>query len=402
MNEIKVNEIWDFLWNKLYYPGTSLIYDIVVWDDKNELIKGLPTIEEIQNKVPNPCGWGTGMEDSMINGGVMLESIVNRYEVTRDPEMKSYAEKMLAGIKLCAEVSDKKGFLARSVSPYDGKSYYINSSRDQYTHAISALVRYFECDMCTESEKEIIRKILVGFAEGAEEDVTEENEYHLCRADGKPSPVAKMWGKGVWPHEIHRLHMIYIAAWAVSGDEHWLDMYKKYRDEGLRIANEIDFGFVISVGMYGIFQMQISLRLIYDYEPDAEYKNKYLEIMKKCAAEAKKYRFTDINKYSKELVNGDEVPWRKRKFTYEGECLMSGDAYFVPYSDYFHSILELRNISEALFIQSICPDESVPEEQVRECSEVLEFFDFDKHKTYYPIGFMASYWCMKRYNVMVK
>lgn len=403
MNENTVNVIWNFIWENLYYPKTSLLYDRKILDDENNISKDvLPTPEEIKKQIPNPCGWGTDMEDSMINGGVMLETIVNRYEATGETEMKSYAEKILAGIKLCTEISDKKGFLARSVSPLDGKSYYINSSRDQYTHVISSLVRYFECDMCTESEKELIKKILVGFAEGAEEDVIEETDYHLLRADGHPGLVTKMWGKGVWPHEINRLHMIYIAAWVVSGDEHWLDMYKKYRDEGLRIANEIDYNGVISFAMYGIFQMQVSLRLIYDYEPDAEYKEMYLDILKRGAAVAKKYRMTDVDKYSKDKVNEKEIPWRKRKFTYECESPINGYGYFVPYSDLLAYLSGLRNISEALFIQTLCPGETIPKEQIENCEKVLELFDFEKHTTYYPIGFMASYWSMKRNNTEIK
>lgn len=205
----------------------------------------------------------------------------------------------------------------------------------------------------------------------------------------------------MWPHEINRLHMIYIASWVASGDEHWYEMYKKYRDEGIRIAYEIDYDKVISFAMYGIFQMQISIRFLYDNEPDAEYKEKYLELLKRGAAVARDYRL-DVNQYSKEQVNGTETPWRKRSFIYECESPIGGYGYFVPYSDYFASILGLRNISEALYIQAVCPGTVISKSQIDNCAEVLDLFDFEKQTTYYPLNFMSSYWCMKKYNTLIE
>lgn len=88
------------------------------------------------------------MEDSVINNAMMLDTVVSRYLVTKDPALKPYADKLFAGLKLCATVSERSGFIVRSVSPFDGVSHYINSSRDNiligYTAPIVFMIRDFQ------------------------------------------------------------------------------------------------------------------------------------------------------------------------------------------------------------------------------------------------------------------
>ena len=112
-----------------------------------------------------------------------LEGIIARYNVTKEPELLEQAADIYEGLKTCATVSNQRGFLARSVSPIDGKSHYMNSSRDQYTHWIYIGYAFYNHPLCDESQKEKIRKVLVSFAEKAEHDVTGANNYSLLRED---------------------------------------------------------------------------------------------------------------------------------------------------------------------------------------------------------------------------
>ena len=64
------DRIRDFLWNRLYCPETSLFYDNLFPD--GTFSSGLPTPEELALDIPNPCGWGTGMEDGMMIAGIIV------------------------------------------------------------------------------------------------------------------------------------------------------------------------------------------------------------------------------------------------------------------------------------------------------------------------------------------
>ena len=122
-----IRSAWDYLWDKLFCPKTSLFYDYRVSTEKDGAVCTLPSAEMVQKQIPNPCGWGVGMEDSVINNATMLDTVIARYEVTKSCEMQQYADKLYEGLKLCATVSDRSGFIVRSVSPFDGVSHYMTS-----------------------------------------------------------------------------------------------------------------------------------------------------------------------------------------------------------------------------------------------------------------------------------
>ncbi len=134
--EKQIEKMWYSVWKDYFYEKTSLIYDFRVDYECDSAISDLPTADEISMMVPNGCSWNTGMEDSMIHGGMMLDVIIKMYNKTGDSTLSEYAEKIFAGIKKCSYISGISGFLARSISPYDEKSFYLDSSRDQYTLSV--------------------------------------------------------------------------------------------------------------------------------------------------------------------------------------------------------------------------------------------------------------------------
>ena len=116
-----IREAWRMSFEKLYCEKTKLFYDYLAEDAPDGAISNLPDPETIRLQIPNPCGWGTGMEDSVLNGGIMLEALVTLYQKTRDTEILPVLHEVFEGFLACATVSDQEGFLARSISPADGR-----------------------------------------------------------------------------------------------------------------------------------------------------------------------------------------------------------------------------------------------------------------------------------------
>jgi len=265
---LRIREVFE---REYFAEGMDLIYDYRTSTEHEHRFDHLPTPEEIALRLPNPCGWVSGMEDSVINGGIALEMYL-------DADDESNARRIRRGLELCGTVSGVPGFVARSVSPRDGKSFYPESSRDQYTHYVYALWRYFCSAFATEEEKREIAALLVDAARFCETHVTEENDWTLPRADfGSPrSTVCKLWH--VNPHEAARLPMFYAGAYAVSQDPHWLDLALRYAgpaaDESMKLG-------VRSYNAFALFQMLCSCRLLHDVLPDAALKARYSEVMRR-------------------------------------------------------------------------------------------------------------------------
>ena len=400
-----MENIWEFYTTKMLCKKTNLIYDFITSDEEDGLTKNLPTVAEIKKQIPNPCGWGTGMEDSMLNNPLMLDAVIYRYEVTKDESLFELADRLLDGIKLCSTISKDRGYLARSVSPFDGKSHYINSSRDQYTQVIFALFHYYNSSMMRDKDKEWITDVLVSFAERAEKNVKPETNYDYLREDGGRSIVSTMWGDELLGHEVNRLHMVYLAAWYVSRDEHWFDLYKEIRDEGVQRA-------LIKINprmeMYGYLQMQCSIRLLYEAEPEAEYKEKYKEILDWVARLASLYRMEELDY---EEVNITFNNWRdnnatndKRWFAPDAgdDILIDGYVYYVPVTEGWSKIMPARNITEAIFVRALGGQVNVTDGQMEDFNRALEYYDKDRHCSYAYIAAPLSYWASRYYDEVKK
>ena len=139
----KVDNAWKIVWERFCHSSTMLFYDYISSYEKGKELSHLPTTKEIKEQYPNPCGYGTGMEDCMILSGTMLETIVDRYETTGETQMNEYASNLFKGIVSCSLIESCPGFVARGICVEDDKSFYINSSRDQYTHAVYGLWKYY-------------------------------------------------------------------------------------------------------------------------------------------------------------------------------------------------------------------------------------------------------------------
>ncbi|MBQ9975481.1 MAG: hypothetical protein IJP16_03150 [Clostridia bacterium] len=406
--EKNIQKGWDFIFDKLYYPKTHMIYDFLYKDSIEESVDFYPNAEEIKNSFPNPCGWGTGMEDSTLNLCTMLETIENRYKATEDEEMKKYFDMMLEGLMITGTVSGSPGFIARCVSPCDGKSVYMDTSRDQYTHWVFAGHIIHNSKLARDEQKKSSAKIIVDIAKKMEREVTRENGGYSLRLDGGRGRVCQMISSAeapLGPHEILRFPMFYLAAYEVSEDEHWLNKYRELREE---LLTETEKGFTVewiekiekSFGyVYGTYQAQYSFRLLYDIETDEKYKERYLRLMQIAAEGSRCYLDTAHKNIG--IYNFEQPyyrPWRDIKKVSYGN--IDGYEYYVPNStdgdDYIKEIelvrKNLRNTGEAVIIHNLCPNVTLNDEDTKKLTEIIESSNFNNIKSYWPIVLCGAWW----------
>lgn len=251
-----MEKMLSYLWNTLFCPETNLFYDRI--RPGSDRFGDLPSAEEIARQFPNPCGWGSGMEDCAMNGGHMLLTLAQLHHLTGQ-DVTEEVRKVLKGIRLCESVHSNKGFLVRGVSHRDGKSCYFNSSRDQVTMVVGGLFEvYRQLPSLPEDLKELIRVMLLEMAQYCRKTVTKENKYSYLRLDGGRAVVSDLWACDV--HEMLRLPMIYAACGEVCDREEFRQETLRYMEEGLRVSEKFDKGKYY--WDFPLIQMQLSLDVL--------------------------------------------------------------------------------------------------------------------------------------------
>lgn len=404
MQEILEKQIqngWDFVMNKLYHPDTHMIYDYLTKETAVASAEDYPTPEEIQICAPNPCGWGTGMEDSTLNLSSMTEAVLARYAVTKDEGLKPQLQMLYEGL-IKNGTAAEPGFIARSICAADGVSVYMDSSKDQYTNWVYAAHRLLQSELLTAEQKNTLKEILVNIARKLERDLNSEYKGYLCRLDGKPGIVSEMDSEKLETHEILRMPMLYMAAYEASGDLHWYQKYCDRREELLSRAEAnytIEKLISVARGRWGYnyiyYQAQYSMRLLYDTDPDEAYRERYLrllEISAKGVEEFVKKAFD--NKHTLQQKQEYFLPWRKTPANYWG--IFYGKSYYVPNIWIDRPIFKwLRNVGESVIIQCTCPDYQIPEWEKEMFFTFIKEADFTHATNYWPVLFCDAWWLAK-------
>ncbi len=398
--EKNVQAAWDFVFDKLWCEKTKLIYDYMTGEGADGAFRHLPTKEEIEKNYPNPCGWYTGMEDGDISGGMMLDAVLYRYEMTKEKSMKKYADDLYEGLMGNATVGPK-GFLARARLPEDGKTYYVNSSRDQYTHWIFAMTHFFNSELADEEQRENIKKVLVDFAEKAERDLTPENDYSLLNAVGKPSLVCWMRGEMINRHESLRTAMIYLAAYAVTNNSHWLEKYREERAWGLDFAEKIQFEGHLFERAFALMQMQLSVRLLYDYETDGEYKARYKALMEKVADGSEHFVLESRENLKGVKMQKTVISWRDCPEEFIGSE-WNPYGYEVKLPNVYRAscgnlMWDLRNASDSIILQCLCDGREIKKEQIEALTEILKTLSFADSFNHTAVAYCLAFWTLKKY-----
>ena len=384
---------WNFIFDRFFCSKTHLLYDALA-DDTSKAYDFLPAPEQIRADYPNACGWGTGMEDSVLSGGSAADALIALYRATGNKAIKPMLDELFRGLFACAEADGDSGFVARSLSPEDGKSFYSNSSRDQYTHYVYAAVRFYDSELSDEMQKETVRRTLVNLAKKCLREVTPENGYMLLRADGKESLVNTMWGN-LGPHEFLRLPMFYLAAFHVTGDKKWQTEYLKYRDEAIQKSHGFDYNASRS---YCALQMAYSLRLVYDLDADEAVRGELLSLLKETAA----YGLPHALENGKALCQAsarDSFNFTYKKW-YEVEPMkdlgvIGGKRYLNPGQNentkINPSFYPVRDVGEAASLVALCPDYPVSDELCKTLVSLAGNIDYATHHTYAPLLVACGY-----------
>ena len=331
--------------NEYLADTTNLVYDYRNTLDHDHRWDALPTPEEVAKRLPNPCSWGSGMENGMINTPIALSMYI-------DAGNEAMAYRMYQGLKLCGTITGVPGALVRSVHPGDGKSWFPEASRDQYTHYVYSLWEYYHSTMASEEVKAEIRELLSDVADHCEKYITKETNYTLPRADFDPvqSPVCQLWE--VEPHEAARLPMFYLAAYDVTGNEHYFEMYRKYAVEAGNAGNNLE---CMNYNSFALLQMHLSCLLIYTVEKDPAIRELYLENMR----EIQRYGYYDLLRASN---------WRRTNDIYLAPMDWHLNSYCRVYPGCRHVIPKLaddiqiayqvmREINEVVLTALMMPEE---------------------------------------------
>ncbi|MFA7003152.1 MAG: hypothetical protein WC429_03865 [Verrucomicrobiia bacterium] len=380
----QAEQAWEISWSRYFRPETSLFYDYVSSKDPAKRQAHLPTVEEIKRQYPNTCGWGTGMEDSAISAGVWMATICDRYDATGDVRMRKYAGKVWAGMALLMKVSKAPGFLPRSVCIKDRQSHYIESSRDQYTHYCHGLWRFYHSPLAEEAQRAAMRRILADICTRMEEFVVPgERNYSICREDGVPGIVDKMWE--VDAHEWARLPMVYLIGWDLTGNEHWRDQYRRYAWKAARESVKAPLSFRTP---YAHQQAVFSLEPLVALErEDPNLRSAWLRAMEFYAGRMERFSWQCLD-YKRLDPTGLDMDWRHRK------TLTMKSGHVVPQwpDQVLREMKTVREPAEALLSQLLVPGRPFSADQLDRLKHQLLQTNFDGSITYslfYPV---ATYW----------
>ena len=388
-----IEQAWDMVWSRFYLPQVQTFGDYLSSYERGKEQSHLPTADEVKRQYPNPCGYSTGMEDGAILGGAMLSVLCDRFAATKDESLREKAANVFSGLKRCATVHGVKGFVSRNACPEDATSIYINSSRDQVTHFVHGLWCYFHSPLADEATKQQIRTLLADVAERMIAFVTPDNDFDFCRADGTRCPlgICRMWN--VQSHEAARLPMIYAAAWDLTKDERYRVQWRKYAAEA--IAQSANPG--ENKPAYALLQMQCSLELLHDLEPEAELKTSLHTCMMKVRDLAAK-RFSIVRQKiatktpAQMCMLGPD--WRRVKEWKDQK------GYANPQWGPFREIWSLtREAGEsALILLMVEPSATTPSQR-NEIAEMFRSFDYTHNASCGLIYHLAAYWKAKRERV---
>jgi len=389
--ERHMKESFFYIRNHLFLEKTGLIYDHIVVGQE----EAFPSAAEISSVFPNPCGYSTGMEDGMINGATMLDACLIKYEKESDSFAAELAKKLVDGMLNCVFSAKSEGFLPRAVSVEDGISHYPDSSRDQYTMFAFGMHRYLRSALCTPKEKKNIAKAAIAIAQRAEKNITPETGYDMLTEDGQSTCVNVMWGNTISNHEYLRLPMLYLLAYEASDDICWLDKYCVFRAEAYEKSLPMEEQYW---AFYTLQQMQASILLCYDVDPDNEWKQRYLSLMNIVADYAedsvddvrqKIEKYSNYNAPQPSFRNLNLIPSQPFiKLGYQNALMperSDADAFFA-----------LQDGAQVAIIAGLVPYR-IPRKKTQELLwDAFAKIDLSKHERNLPLYFFDGYYrCMQ-------
>lgn len=397
-SEINIDTAFSYIKNRLFNPDTRLIYDHA----HARCAEHFPTPDEVAKSFPNPCGYSVGMEDGMINGGTAVDFCLLRYKIDGDKSSLDFARELVKGMLNCVKNTKSEGYVPRGVTIIDGKSCYCDSSIDQYTMFVFGMMRFFESGNATSEEIEEITKAVVSVARRAKNNPTPENGYDLLRDDGGKSIVSRIWGDARGNHERLRLPMIFAAAYRLTGDSEWKNLYEKIIDEGIgKSLPMTDYWH-----LYTLQQMQASIYVCKMGDDNCQRREALCALSDKVAQYAKEKVLCVENQLDSHTnYNAPYAPFR----SCSKDMVSNGKFTDVGFPDAFHperkdaheffTLQDAANIAVILgFSDNVKADECV----LALFAKALSKIDFNIHERCVPVHFVDGYYRLKGKNYAYK
>ncbi|MDD2629621.1 MAG: hypothetical protein PHV61_05560 [Limnochordia bacterium] len=383
----KIEEAWAYSWERFFHEETDLFYDYISSYELDTRFDHLPSVEDISRGYPEPNGWGTGMEDSALNGGVMMSMVCDRYDITQEDGLHEAAKKVFSGLLLCGSVGTSEGFVARSVSPFDGNTHYIETSIDQYTWYVYGLWRYFHSSLSSSADRERIASIINSICARIERNVREENDYHIGRDDNTfDGRVDRIWECQPW--ETARLPMIYLVGWDITGESKWFKQYTEYAWKAAIKAGRIPLTMRY---VYAFLQHQVSLRILYQLEnKDLELKRLWLEDMHKVTDLTERFIWHCLD-YRPLDMKEHNMNWRTWSRGMHGNPL--------PPKGWPNSG-SIRLPAEAFMCLLLSPERELKNHEVELLRRTIAQVDYGKEVFYSLFYVQAAYWLARKRSVL--
>lgn len=402
----KMEQAWEQLTQTLFCPRTNLIYDSISTPSGPERFEHLPAVDEIQRSLPNSLGWGTGMEDSMLNAGSAMDLCILRakLEPGKRASARTFAASLLKGMELCATVHGKRGYVVRSVSHRDGKSCYPESSVDQFTFWVWGLWRYYRSDLSTPAEKEKIRILLTDLASLCEKELAD--NVALFNPAGEWSKMTIL--KKTPHHAAMRLPMFYAAAYDATGDVHWLKCYQKAFTEGRRRMETVKPN---PWNAFSIPQHQCSMRLCYEVDTDPEHREFLRKQMRSVAGEAE----TILRKWGLAFLDGGSgrwdapaISWRDPANSWELQTYRNGKSAVDssghihlkprPKKEFYEPFNRLRCAGNFTIGMLLSPDYTPSAEFFSRFESVVKKPEYRKHTSAGLVNILHAYYLVRQYK----
>ncbi len=380
---------WNFLTGELFSAETGLIYDYLSSRERDARFRCLPSPEEIAAAFPNPCGWSTGMEDCALNGGFMIDVLRLRGELGSE-----FAARAMRGLIRLGTVHGKCGFVARGLSPVDGRSCYGNSSRDQFTLAVYGLLTGWRSREMASHLREEAAGLLAAVADYCAAIAVPEREFDLHRLDGGRAIVSKMWECA--PHEAFRLPMIFAAAYEATGKEKYGELTRRFAAPGLARTLELDPDDATWWDM-PLIQMQISFSSFLAGRTMPEHDRTLRSLLRSGAAIARRKQAELLDRaerfdgpWDTLCPNWRTLPMRLTPGTLSPDgrsALFDGQTYLNPvFPESFHRPLELiRGMGNYLGSMALAGEVGADDPLIRRLTEQVSRIDFSRSASVAPL-----------------
>ena len=255
--------------------------------------------------------------------------------------------------------------------------------------------RYLRSALCTQKEKKNIAKAAVAIARRAEKNITPETGYDMLTDDGRPTLVTVMWGNTISNHEYLRLPMLYLLAYEASDDIYWLNKYRTLRAEAFEKSLPMQEQYW---ALYTLQQMQASILLCYDADPDNEWKEQYISLMNTVAD----YIENSVDSIRKKIetysnYNAPQPSFRNLTLTPSQPFVNLGykNALISERAD-SEEFFVLQDGAQAAIIAGLVPYR-IPRKKTQELLwDAFAKIDLSKHERNLPLYFFDGYYrCMQ-------